>query len=68
MWFDDLVLVAVKEAEYAYEITGQAQGIRNDFSVEVWRPDRNYLETVGVNQMAMRLGKRASKHQPDQGN
>ena len=55
LWFDDLVIVALKEAEYAYDITGIAQGIRNDLKVENWRPDRSYLETVGVNCTAKRL-------------
>lgn len=60
-WHDGLVLVALKEADHAYEITGLAQGIRNDLTVEIWRPDRQYIETVGVNATAKRMG----SHVPD---
>ena len=60
-WHDGLVLVALKEADHAYEITGLAHGIRNDLTVEIWRPDRQYIETVGVNATAKRMG----SHVPD---
>ena len=54
--FDDDIIVAVKQAEYVYEITGRAQGIRTDLTVEDWSPNTSYLETVGVNATAKRMG------------
>ena len=50
--FDDLIIVAIKEAEHRYEITGTAQGITRELEVEEWQPDRSYLETIGVNRTA----------------
>jgi hypothetical protein len=65
MWIDDLVLVALKEADHAYEITGIAQGIRSDLTVEIWRPDRSYIETVGVNATAKRMGDHIHDDNPE---
>jgi len=65
MWFDDLVIVALKEADHAYEITGIAQGVRHDLTVEIWRPDRSYLETVGVNATAKRMGDHIHNDNPE---
>ena len=54
--FDDDIIVAVKQAEYVYEITGRAQGILIDLTVEDWTPGVSYVETVGVNATAERMG------------
>ena len=50
--FDDLIIVAIKEAEHRYEITGTAQGITRELEVEEWQQDRSYIETIGVNRTA----------------
>ena len=50
--FTDLVICAVKEAEHAYLITGNPQGIRSDLTVEVWTEGVAYLETIGVTESA----------------
>lgn len=59
--YGDLVICAVKEAERAYEVTGNPQGILSDLSVEVWQEGVAYLETIGVAQSA----KRCEGHIPD---
>ena len=46
--YSDLIVVAVKEAEHAYLITGNPMGIKSDLSIEVWREGVAYIETVGV--------------------
>ena len=62
--YTDLVIVAVKEAEYAYLITGNPQGIRSDLTVEVWREGEAYLETVGVTASARITKGHIPKHNP----
>ena len=64
-WDADLILVAIKEAEHAYEITGIAQGIRYDLTVETWRPNQSYIETVGVNATARRMGDHIHEDNPE---
>ena len=65
MWDHSLVIVALKEAEHAYEITGRPQGVRLDLKVETWRPDGSYLETVGVNATARRMGTHVPNDNPE---
>lgn len=48
----DLVICAVKEAERAYELTANPQGILSDLSIEVWREGVPYVETIGVTSSA----------------
>lgn len=50
--FDEQIIVALKEAEHRYQVTGMAQGITKDLDVEEWSPHRTYVETVGVNVFA----------------
>lgn len=64
-WDQDLILVAIKEAEHAYEITGIAQGIKSDLTVENWRPNQSYIETVGVNATARRMGDHIHNDNPE---
>ena len=46
--YADLVIVAVKEAEYAYLITGNPHGVKSDLTIEPWREGVAYVETIGV--------------------
>lgn len=50
--FDSEIIVAIKEAEHRYQVTGMAQGITKDLEVEEWSPHNSYVETIGVNVFA----------------
>ena len=64
-WLSEEVLLAVKECEHAYEVTGIPHGVCHDLSIEIWTPNRSYLETVGVNATAKRMGDHVYDDNPD---